>query len=75
MVLEELLPNGQVVLRHDCGWDVIDKNGNLDQKKIDRLLAEARRKQEEEYVALYGEAHRPLDRVVWAVGICIAERK
>ena len=70
--VEELLPNGQVVLRHDCGWNVIDKNGNLDQKKIDRLLAEARRKQEEEYVALYGEAHRPLDGVVWAVGICIA---
>lgn len=70
--VEELLPNGQVVLRHDCRWDVIDKNGNLDQKKIDRLLAEARRKQEEEYVALYGEAHRPLDKVVWAVGICIA---
>lgn len=70
--VEEFLPNGQVVLRHDCGWDVIDKNGNLDQKKIDRILAEARRKQEEEYVALYGEVHRPLDRVVWAVGICIA---
>lgn len=70
--VEELLPSGQVVLRRDCGWDVIDKNGNLDQKKIDRLLAEARRKQEEEYVALYGEAHRPLDGVVWAVGICIA---
>ena len=28
--------------------------------------------QEEEYVALYGEANRPLDSVVWAVGICIA---
>lgn len=70
--VEELLPNGQVVLRHDCGWDVIDKNGNLDRKKIDKLLAEARRKQEEEYVALYGEVNRPIDRVVWPVGICIA---
>ena len=39
--VEELLPDGQVVLRHDCGWDVVDENGNLNRKKINKLLAEA----------------------------------